>query len=394
MNKRIFILISCMMMMILAGCWDEGAIEERGFIIGTAIDMVGEGESDDYITATNQIAVPAALGGTVEGGGDQQAYENISINGRSLIAIGREMATTTSRTPFYEHLMVVVVSEEVASEPGLFASLMDFYIRDHEMRREIKVLIAEEEAHGILNVVPNHADLPARYITDILENNELIIDILAPIRMGDIHDFLLSGSSYAIPKVKYRSDQDIQSTGSSVFHGISNTMVGVLDGDETKGLNFIRDDVNGGTIEFEVNDRLMAYEIQNASRSITIHAEDEENITIKIDIESEGTVAEMFGTEDLLEADYLKKIEEHVGKRIEELAMDAIAKGQGELGVDIFGFDRELRQSHYAIWEAIEDDWDHGENIFQESSIDVSANAIVRTTGATNRVKDPEEGDQ
>src|SRR5699024_11667123 len=63
-----------------------------------------------------------------------------------------DLSSLTARQPFYEHLKVIVFSEELAREPGVFESLVDVFIRYHEMRRATRVFISRGNASDILDI--------------------------------------------------------------------------------------------------------------------------------------------------------------------------------------------------------------------------------------------------
>ncbi|WP_404451298.1 Ger(x)C family spore germination protein [Virgibacillus necropolis] len=389
-NRKVYLLIVSSFIFLLTGCWDQVPIEERGFVIGTTVDLADKQESENYnLHATNQIVIPAGLGSAGQSGSSPTAYTNLSAKGKSLFEISRKISTFTSRVPYYEHLKVIAVSEEVAKEPGLFASIMDAFIRDQEMRRSIKVIISEGEAHQVLEVKTKTEKLPAIYINSILEHSARSLAIVDAVKMGDIHQFLLDRSSYAIPRVLV-SDNKVKDNGVAVFQGYNNKMVGVLTGKEVKGLNLIKKKNQGGIIEFEIDDHLMIYEIQNTKSSIKIDVKDKDNINISIKIDAEGDIAEMFGSKTLLEPKRFKEIEKTISKKIEKLANKSLEKAQKELNADIFGFDTRLKQRHYDKWQKIKDDWQKGENLFANCTITVSAEAIVRATGAADKTKNKE----
>lgn len=393
MKKRIGIFACCVMSLLLAGCWDEMDIEERGFVIGAAVDLTEEQPTDHYsLNLTNQfvnLRSFASTGGSSSGGGSsQKPYANMTATGESILEITREMAALAGRAPYHEHLMILVVAEEVAREPGLFASIMDLYVRDQEMRREIRVLISEGEAKKIMEIKPSGATLPARYINSLLENNNKTIRLLEPVRMGDIHEYLLDRTSYVIPHVQ--ADGNIlNSKGAAVIQGNSNKMVGSLTATETKGLNLITGKNSGGTIKFEIDGELMIYELENTNSQVKIDPSDRENIKITVDIETEGRISEMFGSRSMMDESYLREIEQQIDKSLEHLAKQALIKGQEELQVDFFRFGDRIKQKHYGIWKEIKDNWDYGTNIFSNNvTVDISANSIVRTIGAADKVKD------
>ncbi|ASN07024.1 Ger(x)C family spore germination protein [Virgibacillus necropolis] len=387
-NRKMCLLIISSLVFLLSGCWDQVNIEDRGFVVGISLDLLEKKGDDNYtLKKMEQIVVPAGLGGSMQGGGQQKAFTNITASGESIFEISRKFAAKTSKTPFYEHLKVIVVSEEIAKTPQLFESIMDVYIRNNEMRRSVKVVVSKDEAKNVLGVEPEAESLPAVYIDSVMEINSKTLDIFDPVEMGEIHQLLLTKSSYVIPRV-IPEDNRVKNKGAAVIHGHTSKMVGVLTGNETVGLNLITKSNTGGYIKFEIEDRLMIYEVENTKSSIKIDVKDKDNITINIKIDAEGSIAEMFGSETLLKPERFKEIEKNVSKQIEKHARRTIEKAQQELNADIFEFDEKLKQRHYDKWQKIKDDWDQGENLFANCTINVSANAIVRGTGAVDKTKD------
>ncbi|RHW30459.1 Ger(x)C family spore germination protein [Oceanobacillus profundus] len=388
MNKRLLIHL-CWMMLLLSGCWDENDIEERGFVIGTAIDLVEDQQANDNPTLkmTNQFVVPAGIGLPTGAGSEKKAFTNLSKTGESLFEIIRLMSTAVGRAPYYEHLKLIVVSEEVARQPDLFAGIMDLFIRDQEMRREMRVVISEDKAQKILEIEPETENLPVMYITNVMENTTKLAGLIDPARIGEIHEHLLEPQSYVIPRV-FSSDDKIIFNGGAVFHGESNRLVGTINLEEAAGLNLIKNKIEGGYFKIEVDNKLMVYELKRVKSNIEINANDPEDINIEITIDAEGNIGEMFGQKSLLDKAYLSKIERKVSERIEQVVNNTIKKAQEDLKLDFFGFSEILKRKHYEIWNEVKENWDEGDNIFANSTVKVKADAIIRTTGATDRVKD------
>src|SRR5690625_1922156 len=133
MEKRINKLFgSILLILLLSGCWDVTSIEDRGFIIGVAIDMVEDASNGDILEITNQFAVPAGLGNASQSGSASNSYMNLSATGTSLYDITEDISNQINKEPFYEHLKVLIISEEVVSEPGRFANVLDIFIRDRD----------------------------------------------------------------------------------------------------------------------------------------------------------------------------------------------------------------------------------------------------------------------
>ena len=88
MDKNIWKVSCIVLLLFLTGCWDRTEIEDRGFVIGAAIDAPqqenvekgAEKEAEDkpkgkqrYVLTT-QMVVPAALT-QGSGGGEEEAQE-------------------------------------------------------------------------------------------------------------------------------------------------------------------------------------------------------------------------------------------------------------------------------------------------------------------------------
>lgn len=378
------------MIIFLAGCWDQVNIEERGFVIGTAVDMADDDSNGHTnLALTNQIVSPAGLGTPSNDSSDETPYVNLTTIGESIFAINRQMLKETSRIPFYEHLRLAIVSEEVAHDPELFASMMDVFMRDQEMRRGIKVIIAEDKAKDVLKINPDPEKLPVMHIDMITENTYKSMDMINPVTLGNLHSYLLNNNSYVIPKITVLEDK-VNYNGVAVFHGSNDKMVGSLNGHETKGMNLIKGGIKGGMIKFKVEDHIMAFDLDDAKSQIKIDTGNPKNMDIFITIETEGKLAEMYGSKTLLDPSYLEKMEEKVAERIEELANQVIEKAQNKFKLDILDINKVLKRKHYSTWEKVEKDWEKGENYFANSRIHVSAGVKVRETGATDRAKNKE----
>ncbi|WP_245780820.1 Ger(x)C family spore germination protein [Gracilibacillus orientalis] len=280
-----------------------------------------------------------------------------------------------------------MVSSEVASEPDLFSCVVDGFIRDHEMRRGIKVMISQGDAKDVLGIQTETEQLPSSFIDKTMDNNVKSLEIIEPVRIGMLHRYLLNKDSYALPLLTI-SEDNVTYKDVAVFDGKSDHQVGTLTGDDIKGLRLIKGNITNGELLFYIDGQLMIYDIYTARSSIKINAKNQDNIKISISIDTEGSIAEMFGSRSLLDQAFINKIEKQIKDNMDKIVTDTVEKAQQELEVDFFGFSTILRQKHYNDWKEIENDWDHGDKLFSQSTVDVSANAIVRTIGASGKAKD------
>lgn len=375
------------MIVLLTGCWDNISIEERGFVVGSALDKKDEKISGNYqLTLTNQFVVPTGLS-TNGAGGEGQAFVNLEGSGESIFAIDTDMASLTSKAPFFGHLQLLVISEDLMSTPNLFANTLDLFVRDKQMRRGINVIVSEGKAKDVLDIQPDNEKLPAIYIDNLLEDSLRKTSLFKPVYVGDIHEYLLTNNSFTIPKIAV-AENKVEYEGAVVYHGFKNKVVGNLTKKEMVGLNLISTkDMHGGALEFTFEENLITFRIYNAKSKVKINVEDPDHLKINVNIRVEGGIAEVFGMKHLNHPETLKQIEKIASEKVEKLVDDIIDKAQNELNAEIFGFDDKMREGHYHTWEKMKNDWDQGENYFAKSVIQVSAKVKIRTAGATDKTK-------
>lgn len=399
MNKRPLLLaVLCIAVISATGCWDQIQIEERGFVIGVAIDkpsseqarQKANAEAPDRpkgkhrVVATQQFVIPGGIAGGGKGGGNQggsgEAYLNLTSEGDSLLEIARTLASRTSRSPFYQHMKLVIVSENIAKTKGLFADVLDFFLRDPESRRSVKVMVAEGEAKKIIEVKPKNEKLPVMYINSVSENIEKNGRMLPESRIGEVHEYLLRPASFVLPRVT-ADDKEVKVAGAAVFHGYNNLMAGYLGEEETEGLNFLTGQLKGGMLKIPVHDNMVSFNIRGAKRKIVVESADQEHLRFAITIQCEGNVAESFERIDYMEEKIIETIQDKLAREVERLCYDTIEKVHKHMKADVLGLGLHLKQNNRALWKQVKGEWDHGQNFFAKSDIKVKAKVYVRNFG-------------
>ncbi|WP_077324431.1 Ger(x)C family spore germination protein [Virgibacillus siamensis] len=385
-HKRVCLVFSSILFFLLAGCWDRVEIEERGFVLGAAIDVAEEQTGDELqLRLTTQLVVPSGIGTPASGSSSsKEPYMNISATGHSMYTINRKLAEQTSRSPYYQHVKLLVVSEEVAANPNLFSSLMDFFIRDHEMRRGIRVLIAQDEAKKVLEATSDTEDLPTIYIESMLENSYKNGDVLQPLRLGKIHEYLVSDQSFAIPKIHMKGDRAVYQNA-AVFHDFKNKVIGTLESKDIKGLNFITGKMEGGLIKVELNEHLTTLEILRIHSNMHITAINENSVEAKVKVNVNAKVAETFSSMDIATEKNLNKLEKGAEKKVKKLILQTAEKSQNELDADVLGLGQLLKHHYYDYWKQVRTNWDQGRSIFANSDITAEVHVAIRGTGGADQ---------
>lgn len=379
--KRLIILCS---ILILPGCWDSIEIENRGFVIGAAIDKL---KGDEPLLLTQQIVVPSGIGaGSNQGGGSKpggsDAFLNEKETGESMFQIVREISAKTSRTPVFVHIKTIVISEDAAREYHM-GKLLDYFIRDPEMRRGTLVLIGIDKASDILEVVPKNEKLPSLYIESLSENTFKNAEIFPKTRIGDVHEKFLQNRSFALTMVK-KEGEAIELHNTAIISGKSFKMVGTLDREGTLGLNFLKNDVEGGTIIIGKESDPHIYEIYRSDTEVKVTANSPEDIHFQVKTNLEGALGEIFPVNKYSTQQQLDELERKFADEIKGFMETAIKKNQ-QYESDAIEFGKKLKQDNYPIWKKIKDEWEN--DYFLNITYDINVDVIIRNTGSIQKSK-------
>ncbi len=250
----------------MSGCSELEEIEERGFVVGAAYDIVKEKKANPIMKGTYQMVLPSKLsqqGG--QGGGDSENYINVSAKADSVFEQIRIIAKKISRTLFFPHIQVIIFSEELLSHPYILQNTLDVYIRDHEMRRNIRLFVSNKNAEAILKQSAKPENLPAQYIDMLAEHPPKNAQMIEAARIGEVQEKMISNRSFVLPILEL-TKQGVQMNGAALFRGKDNKCVGNLSGEETVGMNYIIGKKIGGFFTIRKKDQLITYEIHKLRR--------------------------------------------------------------------------------------------------------------------------------
>ncbi|MER1999491.1 MAG: Ger(x)C family spore germination protein [Lysinibacillus sp.] len=418
--KRLGLLICCIP--LIAGCWDNIEVEERGFVTGIAIDLANseietspstseeqnpqssrknetplqrdervlnhqkdedqeQNENNKY-KLTQQLINPSNVGSqqSQKSNSMTAAFRNLSQTGDTIIEMNRDMIKQAGRRTNVTHLNVVLFSEAVGKEADLFADLMDIFLREKEMLRSVKVAITKDHAGDYLNILPEYEKIPSKYINNVLENKSNL-DISSPLTVGQVQSFLLSKKSFIIPFINQVNDTTVNYEGLSVFSGSQNKIVGTLTGNDAKGYNFIKTKNQTGTINLEMDDNDVTFEILELHSKVSLKDKDSKPLQFEIALDIEAGIAEQYGSLDVMSEKNYKNLQKALEREIKQITSHTISILQNDYQADVIGLNDHLYEHYYPLWESIKDNWEEGENYFQQSKVDITVNATIEKPG-------------
>jgi spore germination protein len=387
-DKNIWFIFVFCSLLFLSGCWSSHEIEDRGFGVAMAFDKGEESQIENklkdegagfpqknLITFTYQFINPTGTGGQQNGGAAlQKPYINFSQTGDSVHQIVREIALRMDRPVFTPHLKVLVISEELLSLLNI-QQILDFFLRDNEIRLSSYVLVSKGKARDTLEV-KGTGDMPAFRLLGIIENQYRSSKILPPMPLAKLTGKIHSGSSFLIQNVA-TADGEVKLAGAAIINGKSKKWHGFLNEEDVEALNWLTGELQGGVLKTfdQQTDQITVFEVNSIKSKITSTVNGNK-ISFDVSIQSEGRLSENWVVaEKEGDNEFLKRIEKAAENEVERLVKGVLEKMQAEYQVDVAGFGEHLRIEHPKVWEAVKEDWDQ-----TFSDIPITFNATLTIT--------------
>lgn len=387
------ILMSLCIFMILAlslsGCWDAKQIENHGYLYGVAIDYASPEPKGQYDlphvtqeTGTRKYRVTFELPrfSKEKSGEDEQPHLIFVDEGESMFAIFRAIAAKTYFKLFLEDIQVLIFSEAVARD-GI-GDLLDFFSRDHEMRRRVKLMVTPGRAEDILTGKLQSEDPNSLYITRIMKNVRNVPRFAIKSDLGDVSEAIRNKNAFFLTVVEIENE-DIKLTKSALFNK-DKKMAGFVDEWELIGGKILNKSLKSGVVTLTNpanTEKLITYEILeskieinssiiNDKLSFTLAARFVGNLAENTEIKQNAT-----------DPAFWKDIEQGLAEQFTRQVEAEYYKAQ-ELKSDHLKLGGLVHRQHPEYWEKTKDKWN--DEVFPTVPLNTSIKVIVRRPGLTN----------
>jgi spore germination protein KC len=287
---------------------------------------------------------------------------------------------------------MVVFGEDVAKD-GI-QNILDYFLRNYEYRTDFYFVVARNttasEVLGVLtpieaipgidmyNSLRTSAEewAPTKSIRIIELVNSIIADGKNPVLTGiEISRGEISPKSTDVLK-QSGEYKKLKYTGLGAFK--KDKLAGWLDEDESKGYNYITDNVKNtiGYADYDSKVKI-TYEILNAkSRTKVYFLENKPAIDVEIKIKQNIGIVE--GEFDVSAEENKQVLNEISASRVKSLCEKALNKAQNELKTDIFGFGEAIHRKYPKVWEKFKDDWN---DKFTDLPVNITVEAETNQLG-------------
>lgn len=383
--KRLLFILIILSTIFLTGCWSSHEVNTLAIAVCIGIDKTENG----YLV-TEQVLNPRAIASkkaTVE-----SPVVIYTAEGNDLAEIVRRFTTQSSRIFYNADLRMVVFGEDVAKD-GI-QNILDYFLRNYEYRTDFYFVIAKNStANEVLGILTPIESVPGFSMYISLKMSEEKWAAMKSVRIIElVNSIIADGDNPVLTGIEISQDEispkstdilkqsgeykKLKYTGLGAFN--KDKIVGWLDEDESKGYNYITDNVKN-TIEYADYDSKVkiTYEIINAkSRTKVYFLENKPAIEVKIKIKCNIGIVE--GEFDVSAEENKQVLNKLLASKVKLLCEKALNKAQKELKTDIFGFGEAIHRKYPKTWEKLKDDWN---DKFTDLPVNITVEAETNQLG-------------
>ncbi len=354
------------------GCWNAREINELAFVLSIALD-----KSDSGFKVTAQIAKPEVYSKTSTGSAGATEKEKpfwiISADGKSIFEAVRNMAELSPRRVFWSHIKVIIIGEELARSNIL--EIFDFFSRNPELRLRTWIAVTEGEAGKIVQIVPTMEKDPSSNIEKLISKVNLSGKAYGMMLKNFLEEYLdpyLDPVASRIVVTTVNSKPTIKLEGASVFN--SSNMVGWLDGNEARGLLWLKNKISGSlrVVECPYDGLPVSMEIKKGKSKIKGRINNGVP-EFTIQATADAKLTEKACTTDFNNKQAIKDLENILASVIKE-DIEAAVKAAQNFGTDFADFSQALQSSNKKEWQKISQNWTQ---LLKSAKVDIQVKVSI-----------------
>jgi spore germination protein KC len=377
--KLLFILI--LSIPISSGCWNRIEINDIAIVTAVGLDL----QDDGSIQLSLQIAIPSMLGPTSGTTGGADSTFMISETGQTISEAYRNVQRKLSRRIFFSHSRVLLIGEELAKKGVSY--ILDFYSRYQEPRMNSFIMFTKGKAFEVIKNDPTLESVSAEETREITK-----LGVGLSVNIKEFLDMLLTEglqpvapqfSSEMLEVAGEEKSEQVQATiGAAVFK--EDKLVGWMDDSETRGILWLRNEMDMGVITVKVPEEKGGGNISaNIIRTETdiVPEIKDGKVKMSVNTKTEMNVMENASELNLDDSKNIDKLQTEIEKEIKDRIQVVITKAKEDLGTDIFGFGESLYKKYPKEWnEKYKKNWNEE---FAEVEVSIYPKVYVRRTGLT-----------
>ena len=371
----------------LSGCYNYQELNDLAITTGITIDYDEETENFKIVAQViNPVKEQDAKSST------ETSFINYKGEAKSLREAVRLIVMDSPKKLYGSQLQVVILSENVLNEK--LPDIIDFFIREPELRSEFKVIIAQDDkAMEGISIQTLLDDLSSSNIIDSLDTQLKNLGITAVVTLNELTNMYLNPYlEIVLPSMVVKgsaeegsekdnlantdSETSIEIATTGVFK--DNKLLGYLTEEESKTLNLIRGDISNTIISMDIDDGFIVFE-PNKIKS-EVEAIPNEN-TVKITVSGLAKIKEITGLANLNSPEEIKKLQNEFNKLTEEMVNKTFESIREKYNTDVFKFRDLYYKTDYKYFKENCNNW--YEDVFPNLKLEVKSKIELYEKGNT-----------
>ncbi|PUA40817.1 Ger(x)C family spore germination protein [Paenibacillus elgii] len=384
---------AALLLLLLPGCWDRKEVNDLAIIMAAGLDKAEGG----LVKLSVQLFVPRVSGGGGQDSGGSGGGGKTPASGQTILrsATGNTLADAMtklqeklSRRIFWGHGEVFVFGEALARE-GIRENI-DFILRDPGPRERAEMFICKGRAQDILTLMPPLERSSAESLREMAKSQTGL-----KVTVKDFAEMLVSDAGAAalpwIETLPAQPGSDAKRTDAYINGSVilkKDRMVGFIDDRVTRGLLWLRDEVEAATVTLAPKEGrgLISFKILD-SRTKLLPLIEGDRWSVTVRIQTEDDVIQNTTNINLVDPKVTESLEKQLSAEIEKRIREALVHPQKELHADIFNFAEAFHRRYPQLWKKEKQRW---EERFPQVEVRIESRArIVRTGMATVQASQP-----
>lgn len=384
MKFKIVIALFCCF--FLTGCWNYRELSELSISTGMSIDKDGE----EY-----KIGMLVSNAQKIQGNSKEGESQTIVLSGKGKTVLDalKNIGLTSPKELYFRHLLVVVISEEVAKE-GL-NDILDYLLRDSQSRKMFYMILARDcKAEDPLKILSPLEAFPSQSIAiNIKETNHLqaimtevtynsfLGTLLEPGKENYINSVMVDGSVEKGEKednVKQTSPDTTITMGTvGIFK--KDKLLGWTTKDENRGINLLTNNVDLMYTTFDYHESPISITIPKIGNKTSVKMKNKKPV-IEVEIKGTGLINEINQKLNLEDPKVIQQLEKETEKEIKKYINQALKIAQETYKSDIFGYGSLIHKSYPKYFKNVKENWN--EEGFPNLEVNVKVDITLEHKGS------------
>lgn len=381
MKKIILIII----LFTLTGCWNYKELNSLAIATGFAVDIV-DNEYEVTVLISNAQKESSS---DSKGSASAAVYKG---KGKTIFEAIKDASLSISKEIYVGHIEVLVLSEEIAKTKAL--EVIDFFFRYPYTRNQFLLVIAENTKAGdTFEITTPLETYPSQNISKNLEITDKLQGYVYTVTFNDFVKMIIEeGINPTLPTISIEGSVEEGNKEDNIKQNKPNTylklgtmaifkgsnLVGIGTKDQTKGINFINDQITTTLITSQYENSNIVVEINDSSTKVEVDL-NKEIPKFKIKIDTIGTITEVTNKVKIEEPELIDKIKKLSEEEIKRICNDGINYAK-EMKTDVFGFGNIIYKKDNDFWKKIKENWNN--EMFQKVEVELEINLDLKTKGS------------